>query len=449
MRSATVLWHLLLIFPPLCSALTFTLDPYQTDRPVPDTVMYFTATREAGDPQVVVVALVNEEIGNTTVMFGTHDLVALPDAGFRLPFVPPGSQYVVRMTDTTSGRRILAESEPFSVYPPGTPPSSTAVTSENMTATILTTTSTTITTTTTTPSPSVTQDVPAPNKPAVPLGAIIGGAVGGGVVLLLVFGILIYCIRRQGRPVTAEELEKKKQRIEQKKKAHDNNKDVSISPFLVNDPVPSTPFAGDSTTNLIDPDASRSSSSGGPVGAVHQYESARHEKSRLANNSNYFNTANVHHLPTEATASSTLGEGSSSAGGAARDRGSSSEGSRSHIREKSSRRTLDHSEEYELSSTATSSAIARAEELRRERERIDQEISYLERTSSMGGSKNPRRGSATTTENDERMAAAEMAALRETMHDIAIGSSSERRTVPPPDEPPPEYYAASTIGLAR
>lgn len=59
--------------------------------------MYFTATREAGDPQVVVVALVNEEIGNTTVMFGTHDLVALPDAGFRLPFVPPG--YVLRSLD--------------------------------------------------------------------------------------------------------------------------------------------------------------------------------------------------------------------------------------------------------------------------------------------------------------------------------------------------------------
>ncbi|KAF5342507.1 hypothetical protein D9611_001527 [Ephemerocybe angulata] len=394
-------WQLALIAAPsLCSALTFDLDPWGTDKPVPDTIVFFYANLSSGDPQFVDVILVNTKRENTTTLFANHDLNKLPDAGFRLPYVPTDTGFLVRMTDTTSTPpKTLAESKPFQIYPPGTPPSPSQTETGPMSGTVLPTTSSVPT--------STRDETSADKKSSVPVGAIAGGVVGG-VALIALFGFLLYCIRRQGRPITAKELEKK-----QKKKLKLKENDV-VSPFIVDQPPPPIPLSGTSPTE---------STGSHSAPASRSYE-PRSEKARLAQTlalQAQFTPPSVDRFPTELTASSTL------AGGSSQHHTPSSLGSETlatttptHRRKQSKRRKAPGS--------IPSSPV---EELKRERDRLDREISELERRSSMGGSRTPRRHD---TESDEMLA--QLTALRERMHMIDSQASPRASN---PEEPPPDY----------
>ncbi|KAJ3510561.1 hypothetical protein NMY22_g15942 [Coprinellus aureogranulatus] len=81
-----------------------------------------------------------------------------------------------------------------------------------------------------------------------------------------------------------------------------------------------------------------------------------------------------------------------------------------------------------------------AEELRKERERLDRQIADLERRASVGGSRKSSRRRQ-TSEDDEMLA--QLATLRERMHLLDTGRTSV------PSEPPPEYYPASVAGSRR
>lgn len=225
----------------------------------------------------------------------------------------------------------------------------------------------------------------------------------GGVVLLVLFFLLLYCIRKQGRPVTPEELEKKKKKLKEK--------DI-ISPFIIPQPT-------------SEPTLSSAGTSGSPTSASgttpqHHTSDARAEKARLAmahNNMarNFFTPGAIERLPTELTANSTVGESSPTA---------------------SSVSTNDTSNPLVSANRRKGSKSKLAEELRRERERLDKQIAELERRTSVGGSRAPTRRN--DTENDEMLA--QLAALREQM------SVVQARQTPVPSEPPPDYYPASITG---
>ncbi|KAJ2922406.1 hypothetical protein H1R20_g14671, partial [Candolleomyces eurysporus] len=364
--------------------------------------MFFDTTRESGEPQYVDVILADTERNNSTTLFARHDLERTPDAGFPLPeTIPPGTGYIVRMVDATSSeRRVLATSPAFQVYAARTPPSSSYSSSAADTTTGVVLTQSAPTSSSTSPAQASTTAETSTHK--LPVAAIAGGVVGG-VALLVLFFVLLYCIRKQGRPLTPEELEKKKKLKE---------KDI-ISPFII----------PQSTSEQV---PSNGGTTGSPTiasGAVngHQPSDARAEKARLAMlannaNRNFFTPGAIERLPTELTANSTIGDSMHSA---------------------SSVSTNDTSNPLVGAHRRKVSKSKIAEELRRERERLDKQIAELERRTSVGGSRATavRRNN---TDNDEMLA--ELAALREQMTLV------QSRQTPVPNEPPPDYYPASIAG---
>jgi hypothetical protein len=221
----------------------------------------------------------------------------------------------------------------------------------------------------------------------------------GGVALLVLFFVLLYCIRKQGRPLTPQELERKKKLKE---------KDI-ISPFIIpqttSEPLSNGPTAGSPTA-----------ASGAVNG--HQPSDARAEKARLAmlannTNRNFFTPGAIERLPTELTANSTFGDTS--------------------LLSASSVSTNDTSHPLVGAHRRKVSKGKIAEELRRERERLDKQIAELERRTSVGGSRAVSR--RPNTDNDEMLA--ELAALREQMSLVQAAV---------PNEPPPDYYPASITG---
>ncbi|RXW17530.1 hypothetical protein EST38_g8324 [Candolleomyces aberdarensis] len=360
--------------------------------------MFFDTTRESGDPQYVDVILADTERGNSTTLFARHDLERTPDAGFPLPeVIPHGTGYIVRMVDATSSeRRVLATSPAFQVYAAGTPPSSSYSSSTADTTTGVVLTQSAPTSSSTSPAQASTT---AETIHKLPVAAIAGGVVGG-VALLVLFFVLLYCIRKQGRPLTPEELEKKKKLKE---------KDI-ISPFIIQQSTSEQAPSNGGTTGSP-------TIASGPVNAHHPSD-ARAEKARLAMlannaNRNFFTPGAIERLPTELTANSTIGDSMNSA---------------------SSVSTNDTSNPLVGAHRRKVSKSKIAEELRRERERLDKQIAELERRTSVGGSRAAavRRNN---TDNDEMLA--ELAALREQMTVV------QSRV---PNEPPPDYYPASIAG---
>ncbi|KAJ2917407.1 hypothetical protein MD484_g3006, partial [Candolleomyces efflorescens] len=360
--------------------------------------MFFDTTRESGEPQYVDVILGDSDRNNSTTLFARHDLERTPDAGFPLPDgIPAGTGYSVRMVDATSSeRRVLATSPTFQVYAAGTPPSASysSGTAETTTGVVLTQSASPSSST----SSAQTSTAATTSNHKLPVGAIAGGVVGG-VALLVLFFVLLYCIRKQGRPLTPQELEKKKKLKE---------KDI-ISPFIIPQTT-SEPLSNGATAG------SPTAASGAVNG--HQPSDARVEKARLAMlvnnaNRNFFTPGAIERLPTELTANSTIGETS--------------------LPSASSVSTNDTSHPLVGAHRRKVSKGKIAEELRRERERLDKQIAELERRTSVGGSRAASR--RTNTDNDEMLA--ELAALREQMSLVQAAV---------PNEPPPDYYPASITG---
>ncbi|KAJ3500491.1 hypothetical protein NMY22_g19245 [Coprinellus aureogranulatus] len=414
----------------LCSALEFTLEPWGTDRPVPGTVVFFSVSRTTGDPQFVDVLLMDNGRGNSSILFSRHDLAQYSYAGFELPAgIPPGNAYVVRMSDaTTSPPQPLKDSRPFQIYAPGTPPS-VATSTSTMTGTVLSVIAA---------SPTGTSDSSS-GKSKLPVGAIAGGVVGG-VALIALFILLLWCIRRQDRPITQEEVERKRQKKQKKLQ----EKDV-ISPFTLTEPPPlpspntyppSSAEGSSSPTSLSNslPRRQRSNSN---------RQDARAEKARLAQhmrNQEPFSPRSIERLPTELTANSTLGgSGSDDVHTSSTTLVQPSPPSKSP-RKKGRKKSTERVYRTQLPLSPQLSDAEMAEELRKERERLDRQIADLERRASVGGSRKSSRRRQ-TSEDDEMLA--QLATLRERMHLLDTGRTSV------PSEPPPEYYPASVAGSRR
>lgn len=262
-------------------------------------------------------------------------------------------------------------------------------------------------------------------KSPLPVGAIAGGVVGG-IALIAIFILLVWCIRRQDRPITPEEVERKRQKRQKKVK----EKDV-ISPFTLTAPPPSSPNTyppssaegsmSPSSPSHFQPQRKRSNSN---------RQDARSEKARLAQlmrNQEPFVPGPIERLPTELTANSTIGSDDAHASQAALVPSSSPKKSPRKKGQKTKGRT--HRTQM--------SDAERAEELKRERERLDKQIAELERRASVGGSSNAGRRQRTSVD-DEMLA--QLTSLREQMHLLDRGV---------PQEPPPEYYPASVANSAR
>jgi len=71
-------------------AYIITTDPYQTDRPAPGLILFYNIQVQSGDPVLVDILLFNGSLGNTTTIFPDTDLRKDSNAGFDIPFVPPG-----------------------------------------------------------------------------------------------------------------------------------------------------------------------------------------------------------------------------------------------------------------------------------------------------------------------------------------------------------------------
>jgi len=70
-----------------------TTEPWQTDRPAPGVTLFYDIQVEQNDTVVLVdILLFNGSRGNTTTIFANSDLRKQDDrnAGFDIPFVPPG-----------------------------------------------------------------------------------------------------------------------------------------------------------------------------------------------------------------------------------------------------------------------------------------------------------------------------------------------------------------------
>ena len=94
---------------PPCLALEFDIQPWETDRPVPQSIIFFDAKRAAGDPQYVDVILEDSQRRNSTTLFERHDLALNSNAGFRIPAgIPPGCVFDVNCCPrmTVHGRGI-------------------------------------------------------------------------------------------------------------------------------------------------------------------------------------------------------------------------------------------------------------------------------------------------------------------------------------------------------
>lgn len=252
----------------------------------------------------------------------------------------------------------------------------------------------------------------------------------GGVALLALFVFLLWCIRRQDRPITPEEVQRK----QQKKQKKLQEKDI-ISPFTLTAlPPPSSPntYPPSSAEGSLSP-TSPAKFQPQRMRSNSNRQDARAEKARLAQHMRSqepFSPGSIERLPTELTANSTVGSDEAYTSQTTLVPSSSPSKSPRKKRKKSKDRT--HRTQL--------SDAERAEELKRERERLDKEIAELERRASVGGSRNAGRRQQ-NSEDDEMLA--QLTSLREQMQQLNQGRTNV------PHEPPPEYYPASVAGSAR
>ena len=282
-------------------------------------------------------------------------------------------------------------------------------------------------------------DSTSTEKSPLPVGAIAGGVVGG-VALIALFILLLWCIRRQDRPITMDEVERKRQKKQKKLKETE-----VISPFTLTEPPPHSPNTYPPSSPEVSTSTSPSSPSNGQQPGRQRSNSnrmdARAEKARLAQNMrtrDFFSPGGIERLPTELTANSTIGDPSSDEAYTSSSALITTEGSTSSP-SKSSRKKGSSKSRTKAHRTNMSDA-EKAEELRKEREKLDKQIAELERRASVGGSRNTTRRRQ-TSEDDEMLA--QLTALREQMQLMDRGRTSV------PQEPPPEYYPASIAGSRR
>ncbi|KAH6913091.1 hypothetical protein BKA70DRAFT_1421354 [Coprinopsis sp. MPI-PUGE-AT-0042] len=387
-----VLYLLAPIYLTSVSALEITLAPDGTDHPTPATTLYFNTagTFTDGDPELVEVILRDTRRGNETRIF-EHNIKAQPDLGFKLDVFPPGQGYILRLDDASSNA-VAATSRPFEIYALGTPPSSTY----NLQPSSAPSPS---------PSPSSSgeplEDEPSESK--LPLGTIIGGAVGGFAVLVLFFVLLWLLLNRREKKRSPQTLPDPNSRARKP-----GDKDV-IAPFIL-------PTANASHPESIPMTASTASPT--RFGESAAAEKAR-LKARLAGQPKYFDSAES----STTRSPETVGfERAPSAGGAS---------SSDHLLGSA------HSDaSHRRAPSSSKSAAIRAEQLRRERERIDQEIAQLEKSSVYSGG--AAGGSKPRPSDDIR---GQIASLRDQVTKMERGGAGYT----PIDEPPPEYVARRSL----
>ena len=374
-------------------ALQITLAPENTDKPTPATTLYFNTagTFEEGDPEEVLVILRDTRRNNETRIF-QHGIKAQPDLGFKLDVFPPGPGYILRLDDAVTNQT-AAQSSTFEIFALGTPPSSTYNNQPSSQPPPV-------------PSASETGEPPEePEESKLPLGTIIGGAVGGFAVLVLFF-ILLWLLLNKREKNRAAPLPLAGDPNTRTRKPGD--KDV-ISPFVL------------PTANASQPESIPMTASSNSQSRFGPHESASSEKARLkarlAGQPKYFDNA-------DAGGSGHVAgfERAPSAGGASSSDhllGSVHSDAASHRRAPSSAK----------------SAAARAEQLRRERERIDQEIAHLEKSSVYSGGVG---GSRSRPSEDVR---SQIASLRDQVTKLERGNAGYT----PIDEPPPEYVARRSL----
>ncbi|CAA7263873.1 unnamed protein product [Cyclocybe aegerita] len=196
-------WILLvtLLFPG-CLSYVITTEPWQTNRPVPGGTIFYNIQHTEGEVVLVDILLISATRGNTTTIFGDSDLTKQDDAnaGFTIPFVPPG-MYMIRLV-ATSTKQFLADSPQFEIFPVGTASaSSSSATSLPATPlptfTGLTTTSTSSGSSTSNTAGAAGSDTSTSSESSPPVGGIVGGVLGG-LLVLVVLGIVLWR-RRQRR----------------------------------------------------------------------------------------------------------------------------------------------------------------------------------------------------------------------------------------------------------
>ncbi|KIM37390.1 hypothetical protein M413DRAFT_448454 [Hebeloma cylindrosporum] len=190
------------------SAYVITTQPWQTDRPAPGLTLFYDIQVEQNDPVLVDILLFNGSLGNTTVIFGNNDLTKKDDrnAGFDIPFVPPGTTYAIRLVETST-KRFLQDSPQFQIFAVGSASGSTSSASSVPPTTLPTPSGMSIsstkppsstraggTTTTSSSTPSstaaVTSTIGASKSSKV--GAIVGAVNGCVVIIVIAFAIIIW-----------------------------------------------------------------------------------------------------------------------------------------------------------------------------------------------------------------------------------------------------------------
>ncbi|TFK28115.1 hypothetical protein FA15DRAFT_665593 [Coprinopsis marcescibilis] len=384
-------WHLLACIAPLVNALRITAVKFNgTDRPTPRTIIHFETqgTATASDPIHVDIFLRNTGTQRQDLAVPQWTIKGTPNAGFPIPDqIEPGASYVLRMTDSNT-QVVVADSVVFEIFPIGTPPSPEYEQQQN------------------TPAPE------APTEPSVPLGPIIGGVVGGVAIIVIFFVLLWFLLRKP-------------------KKRQQNSRSPPNPDPQAPHPNPASAVGPDGKP-LISPFIIPSSTGGNTKDShygshIEAYPltsptsqssgfSAREEKARLAaqsaRESRHRTTTSGHSAQNSLAHASHDGSGASdpllsrpqyppSVGG-------------------DSKRSL-HSAQ-------------RADQLRRERERIDREIADLESQSVFSGTGSSNSRNRPVSED----VMGQIAALREQV------ARMENRGYTQMDEPPPEYVPSSS-----
>lgn len=202
-------------------AYVITTEPWQTDRPAPGLTLFYDIQVEQNDTVVLVdILLFNGSRGNTTTIFGNSDLRKQDDrnAGFDIPFVPPGTAYAIRLVETST-KRFLQDSPQFQIFAvslvavdstslvvSSIPPTTLATPSGLSTASITALSSTSLPST----SPAGAGNSPpttgsSKSKNVAP---IVGGVIGIVVLVIATIIAIILWRRRSPKSVPTNETEK-------------------------------------------------------------------------------------------------------------------------------------------------------------------------------------------------------------------------------------------------
>ncbi|EAU85416.2 hypothetical protein CC1G_07110 [Coprinopsis cinerea okayama7 len=441
MRRVDVVYAWLLYIstlPLICSALSIrNVEALDTDRPTAGIALYFetSGSRTSEDPEVVNVLIRDPRQGNNTLIIGELNIEEEPDIGFHLPDLPPGNGYIIRIVDPSSNR-VLADSATFEIFPPGTPPS------ENYSSTAGTgPTTSTHTVISPSRSPGASNNGDKEDGGGSQLGVIIGGAVGGFAIVVLFF-VLLWLLLRKRKPKQPELAPFNPDSTPMHPQIFSGapkDKDGVISPFFIptadGGNAAHTPF----TESIPLTPSSLSADNSGV------FVSASSEKARLRAQQTMRDRAMYN------ASSSSSGQARSEAGGSAAGSSDNLLASRKHQHQQfvyppsssSGSETKGHARAN--SGTSARMAAARAEQLRRERERIDREIAELENQSAYSGGSAIGSAYGGVSQGSEDLVA-QIAMLRE-----QVGRIERERAITGHGyelEPPPEYVPRSQEGAS-